>query len=123
MVDDDELTLEVLGLVLKHLGFDVAKAGSGRAAAAVVKKEGATLALVMLDMKMPGMDGEQTFELLHKLQPDLPFLIYSGWGTGDAVARLLRSGYCAFLPKTFEVEELRKNIAELLAKHSRQATP
>ena len=120
MVDDDELTLNVLGLVLKHLGFESVKAGSGHAAEVWVKKEGGAFALVMLDMKMPGMDGEQTFEALHKLQPDLPFLIYSGWGTGEAVIRLLQSGYCAFLPKTFVVEELRKNIAEVLAKHPRK---
>lgn len=120
MVDDDELTLNVLDLVLKHLGFESVKAGSGYAAETLVKKEGGAYAMAILDMKMPGMDGEQTFEVLHKLQPDLPFLIYSGWGVGEAVTRLLQSGCCAFLPKTFVVEELRKNIAEVLAKHPRK---
>jgi CheY-like chemotaxis protein len=120
VVDDDELTLVVLGLVLKHFGFEVLKAGSGSVAEAVVAADGASLALVILDMKMPVMDGEQTFAVLRKLQPDLPFLLYSGHGSGEAVARLLQSSCCAFLPKTFSMEELQRAILDLLEQHPRK---
>ena len=75
VVDDDEMTRDVLGMVLKHFGFEVIKAGSGSVAKTITETDGAALSLVILDMKMPGMDGEQTFDALHKLQPDLPFLI------------------------------------------------
>jgi len=120
VVDDDELTLVVLNLVLTHFGYEAVKAGGGHVATTLMETDGASFALVILDMKMPGMDGEQTFAALHKLQPDLPFLIYSGWGSSEAVARLLQSGCCSFLPKTFSMEVLRKNIFDIVEKHPRK---
>jgi DNA-binding response OmpR family regulator len=123
LVDDDALTLAVLALALKHFGFEPVKVDSGAAAVEVVAGGKPAIDLVVLDMKMPVMDGEQTFLALRKLQPSLPFLIYSGWGTSEAVDRILMAGGCAFLPKTFSLEVLREKIQALLQAHPRPPHP
>lgn len=122
-MDDDALTLSVLALALKHFGFETLKVASGTAAVTVIASGHPVIDLVVLDMKMPVMDGEQTFLALRSLQPTLPCLIYSGWGTSDAVERMLKAGACAFLPKTFSLETLHENIKHLLQAHPRQPQP
>ena len=119
VVDDDSGARDLICRVLKKSGFDVLVAGSGAAAIDLVTAYGPTIALVVLDMTMPVMNGEQTFEALHKLQPDLHFLIFTGGCDSDALLRLTRTGFCEHLIKPTPMADLVDKIYLMLAHHPR----
>jgi DNA-binding response OmpR family regulator len=117
VVDDDAVVRKLLCRELNPYGFAVLVAESGTAAVQLVATFGATIALVVLDMGMPEMDGEQTVAMIRQLQPDLPYIIFSGWGENDAVRRMLQTGLCTYLPKPSSSVELLRNIFNILSRH------
>ena len=70
--------------------------------------------LVISDVVMPSIGGQELLESIRKLEPDLPFLLTSGYPkTGDAADESARR--VAFIQKPFADEELKERIAALLA--------
>lgn len=119
VVDDEDEARTLVGLTLKQAGFDVLSAATGAAAIQQVTAHGATIALVVLGMTLPDMDGEATFTALHALQPDLHFLIFTGACDPEALQRLLDTGNCAYWGKPTPVAELLEEIQWLVALHPR----
>ena len=121
VVDDDHGVRRIICRYLERSGYTVLESASGAAAIPIVGALGATLAGVVLDMTMPGMDGEQTFEALHALQPDLPFLIYTGGCDNATLNRLMQTGWCMHLIKPCPMQLLLQTLEQLLARHPRAA--
>ncbi len=119
VVDNYIGVCEVLRLSLSKYGFHVETATSGAAAIRKVEKLGATLDLVVLDLHMPRMDGEQTLLRIRALQADLPCLIYSGFVTDAAIARMEHMGRCAFLAKPASLPAVLEQVEQLLARYPR----
>lgn len=115
VVEDEEAPRLTFARILKDSGFHVLVAASGVEALAVATGCGTTIDLVMLDMVMPEMSGEQTFLALHNLHPTLPVLICTGSDENEAVHRLLLTGYCAKLTKPFPAEALLEKVQGMLA--------
>ena len=121
VVDDDDAVRNCISHVLERNGFNVLAAANGPDAIQQMIIHGPTIALVLLDMTMPGMDGEQTFEALHQLQPDLYFLILSGGCDEYALRRLCQSGFCEHLEKPCLQSVLMASIHRMLSCHPRLA--
>ena len=77
LVDDDDAVREVTGSRLRALGFEVAEAASGEAALAALER-GDGLALLLLDLAMPGMNGAEVAHRARARQPTLPLLFLTG---------------------------------------------
>jgi CheY-like chemotaxis protein len=94
--------------MLQRLGYAVVVAGDGRAGLECVRERPAAIGLVLLDLTMPGLSGFETLRRLQELNPRLPVVICSGYGTtGPASGETLRSaGAIAVLAKPFELTEL-----------------
>ena len=71
--------------------------------------------LVVLDLLMPGMDGEQVFRSLRDASPAAPILIVSGHGPAGAAQRLLAEGASGFLAKPFTFSRLAEAVRAALA--------
>jgi len=71
--------------------------------------------VVLTDQTMPGLTGLELAAHCHATRPDLPVLLYSGFGEGIDAAELSRSGVRALLRKPIEPEALRAALAEALA--------
>jgi len=115
VVDDDDGARNLICRVLNQRGFAVLAAASGAAAIQQLSTHGPAVALTVLDMTMPEMDGEHTFAALHKLQPDLRFLLFTGVCDDPALQRLLATGLCAHLNKPCSLVMLVEKVQGLLA--------
>lgn len=118
LVDDEAEFRSATSRVLRRRGFDVIEAEGGEAALALVGESPPDV--VVLDLKMDGMDGITTLEHLRKQQPELPVIILTGHGSyEDAVA-----GICLeivdFLQKPVDVERLASQIRRLLSRSKPQ---
>lgn len=113
LVDDDPDLLKLIGLRLTAAGYRVKSAESGDAALAQIAI--ARPAVVVTDLRMPGMDGMQLFEQINALHPTLPVIILTAHGTiPDAVAATQR-GVFGFLTKPFDPPELLAKVAQAAA--------
>src|SRR5438876_1258294 len=110
LVDDDPDLLKLISLRLTSAGYRVRTADSGESALAglaVVRP-----AAVITDLRMPGIDGLQLFEAIHRQHPALPVIILTAHGTiPDAVSATQR-GVFGFLTKPFDSQELLHKVAE-----------
>lgn len=64
------------------------------------------LGLIILDLKMPGMDGVAGLKHIHSLFPDIPIVILSGSGDPSTIMRTLKNGAAGFIPKTYDGQSL-----------------
>jgi CheY-like chemotaxis protein len=76
------------------------------AAVEVLRANPGAYVLVLLDLTMPVMDGEQAFTELRRLQPDVRVVLMSGFNRQEAVARFTGKGLASFLQKPFSMEAL-----------------
>src|SRR5271165_2151635 len=109
LVDDDPDLLKLISLRLTSAGYRVRTADSGEAALAALAV--ARPAAVITDMRMPGIDGLQLFDAIHRQHPALPVIILTAHGTiPDAVSATQR-GVFGFLTKPFDSQELLQKVA------------
>src|SRR5947207_5507911 len=112
LVDDDPDLLRLISLRLMSVGYRVRTADSGETALAALAL--ARPGLVITDLKMPGIDGMQLFEAIHREHPALPVIILTAHGTiPDAVSATQR-GVFGFLTKPFDSQELLQKVAAAL---------
>ena len=110
LVDDDPDLLKLISLRLSAAGYRVKSAESGEIALAHVAVN--RPAVVVTDLRMPGIDGLQLFEQINAQHPTLPVIILTAHGTiPDAVAATQR-GVFGFLTKPFDPQDLLKKVAQ-----------
>jgi CheY-like chemotaxis protein len=106
VVDDEHLVRVVVQMGLERAGFEVWTAANGREAIDLYRKHGEAIAVVVLDMRMPGPDGPQTLDGLRQLNPEVRVCLMSG-DTGDYdPEELRRRGAAHLIAKPFCVNEL-----------------
>jgi two-component system response regulator GlrR len=109
LVDDDPDLLQLISLRLQSAGYRVRTADSGETALAALAV--ARPSAVITDLRMPGIDGMQLFEAIHRAHPALPVIILTAHGTiPDAVSATQR-GVFGFLTKPFDSQELLQKVA------------
>lgn len=112
IVDDDPALLRLLSLRLHYEGHTVMEASSG--AAALAKLDIELPHIMITDLRMPGMDGMQLFEAVHRRFPLLPVLMLTANGTiPDAVIAMQR-GMFGYITKPFEGVDLMREVDRAL---------
>src|SRR5207249_11674779 len=112
LVDDDPDLLKLISLRLTSAGYRVRTADSGETALASLAV--ARPAAVVTDLRMPGIDGLQLFDAVHRQHPALPIIILTAHGTiPDAVSATQR-GVFGYLTKPFDSQELLQKVAAAL---------
>jgi PAS domain S-box-containing protein len=106
VVDDEESVREVINSVLEGAGFDTLVAGDGGTAVQLFRDNGAEIGLVLLDLSMPGLSGERTFEELRRLDPTVRVLLSSGYSEAEATRRFVGRGLAGFIQKPYRPEQL-----------------
>ena len=113
IVDDEHLVRVLIQLGLERNGFYVWAAASGQEALDLYKKNRDHVAVVLLDIRMPEMDGPQTMDALKALAPDLPVCFMSG-NMGEYDPEMLsQRGAACFVPKPFYMDELAEIVRVL----------
>lgn len=110
IVDDEDTVRDVLEMSLKQLGYFVETASSGPEAIEKMEKLGMRFDLVLMDMLMPKMPGDEVFFKLREIQSDLKVLAMSGYTSEESIQRIMDNGGCGFIQKPFTIDDLAKNI-------------
>jgi DNA-binding NtrC family response regulator len=118
VVDDDRTFRLSTGELLRQDGYDVAVAADASEAVELLSAGG--FDLVLLDMRMPGMDGLTAVEVLRTRGLRAPILMISGFGTIDTAVESLHRGADHFLAKPVDPDVLSAKVAELLERRPAQ---
>jgi CheY-like chemotaxis protein len=114
VVDDEEHVGEVIGGMLTDLGYRVTIAGSGTQALSLMKKRKKNFDVVVLDMNMPMMGGDETFSKIKELSPNICVVVSTGYSNASLDRSPLRNGVDGFLQKPYQLEELSKSMREAI---------
>ncbi|MCP5104213.1 MAG: response regulator, partial [bacterium] len=123
LVDDEEMMVEVGGKLLEKLGYDTLIARCGPEALDIFQKRKGGIALVILDLVMPGMGGGETFEKLKKINPAIKILLSSGYSLDGEASVILERGCDGFIQKPFDLKEFSQKIRSILDSPPRRGEP
>ena len=112
IVDDEKNILTSTSRMLDLEGFEPVVAGGGRIA--LEKVETHPIEAVLLDVRMPDMDGLQVLDALRKSHPDLPVIVMSGHATVDIAIRAIQSGAHDFIEKPLGTDRLLVTLGNAL---------
>lgn len=118
-VDDDQIIREVSARMLETVGFRVKKASNGRQAIDIWKRMGEKIDLVILDLMMPDMNGDEVFKKIKKIDPKVKVLISSGKGCNERVEQMMKHGCLGFIEKPFNIDQLSQKIEEIFLQSTR----
>jgi CheY-like chemotaxis protein len=110
MVDDEEQFRSTTSKILTRRGYATTMAGSGEEAIGILQKEPQDV--VILDVKMPGMDGHQTLAEIRKIDPDVPVIMLTGHGALESAKESLKHGAFDYLNKPCEIDLLAAKIRD-----------
>ncbi|MEA4883957.1 MAG: response regulator [Clostridia bacterium] len=114
VVDDDRSIRLLLTQCLEEAGYKVTSAVDGEHA--LEKAEEGSHDLVMLDMKLPGMDGVSVLKRIRTLVPDQLVVIITAHGTIETAVEAMKAGAADYLQKPFTPDEIRAIVQHNLAK-------
>jgi len=114
VVDDEEMALGLVKRLLCGEGFNVITAQSGFEAIDLLRRRSHGCDLVLLDLTMPFMDGEETFNRLREIREDVPVVLCTGFIAQERLERMLRAGLSGFLRKPIAPEELVSYVRSIL---------
>ncbi|MFH2005802.1 MAG: response regulator [bacterium] len=105
IVDDEPSIREGSMRILKRIGLTVETAGNGQEALDRLAEQRA--AIVLLDMKMPGMDGMEVLQRIRELDDKILVIVITGYATLETAVEAMKLGAYDFIPKPFEPAALR----------------
>lgn len=114
LVDDEERFLKTTKKLIKKKGYDVLTALSGEDALEKLKLQ--NIHVVILDVKMPGMDGNQTLKAIKTLYPLVEVIMLTGHGTMESAIHGLKSGAFDYLVKPADIDEILEKAQEAYEK-------
>lgn len=115
VIDDEADVRETATDILITQGYDVIAAANGDEGITLFRANHCHIGLVLLDLKMPGRNGPETYQELRKIQPDLKVIFTSGYSEAEVATLTQNSPRLTFLPKPYTVESLSQQSCQLLA--------
>jgi two-component system, cell cycle sensor histidine kinase and response regulator CckA len=120
VIDDDTGVRTATRRILSMLGFEAIEAPDGRAGAALFAERAGDVVVVLLDMTMPEMNGEETLRELRRVRDDVPVILTSGYHELEATRRFTSRELAGFLQKPFGVEDLAAKLSAVFAERERR---
>jgi len=121
VIDDEEIIGGALREGFSRMGFEVRTALNGAEGLRLCRESRPDM--VILDMIMPGLGGEETFDLLKAEYPDLKIVIHTGFTQGDVEQRMLEKGALDVLHKPYEMTEVAQRLAAWIRQGQAQGNP
>ena len=113
LIVDDQFGIRILlNEVLQKEGYDTYQAANGLQALEILDDH--TPDLVLLDMKIPGMDGIEILKRMKVIQPDIKVIIMTAYGELDMIQEAMDLGAITHFAKPFDIDDIRKAVAKHL---------
>ena len=113
VVDDEKNYTMIIGEILQEEGYASITASSGMEALDILNNE--IIDLILTDVKMPGMSGIQLLENIKEINPDIPVIIMTAYGSVEKAVNAMHRGAYTFILKPFENQALIAHIAKALS--------
>ena len=110
IVDDEPLVLAVTRNALEQSGYQVLAATNGMEALKILKQSGDDVKVVILDVTMPGMSGEETLKRLKTIRPDVPVILSTGLSEMETAERFAGARLAGFLQKPYTASQLAEKV-------------
>jgi DNA-binding response OmpR family regulator len=114
LVDDEEAVREMVGEILEQAGFEVLRAEDGSRGLALFGANRPRVDVVLLDLSMPGLSGEETLRRLREIEPGVRVVLSSGYDADEARRKFGVSAPFAFIQKPYRPEQLLAEIGRCL---------
>ncbi|HMJ06955.1 MAG TPA: response regulator [Chthoniobacterales bacterium] len=105
VVDDEKMLLILSSELLRQAGYEVVTAQSGFECLDLFRISPRKFDLVLLDLNMPLMNGEETFQRLRALRPDVRVMVCTGCVQQERLQHMLEAGLCGFIQKPLSAED------------------
>lgn len=112
IIDDEQPTLFMFNLFLTAYGYEVLTAENAAAGIELFKKE--RPAMVITDIKMPGMDGLEALKILKSIDPGVPVIVMTGHGDQDLMKQAMKFEATAFINKPIDRETLENVLKKTM---------
>jgi two-component system, cell cycle sensor histidine kinase and response regulator CckA len=116
VVEDEDAVRTVIQKSLEHLGYEVVVAVDGIDALEKYSRHSGGFQLVIADMIMPRMSGDELFYQLKSIDELIPILIASGYASDSRTSAVLRDGAAGFIQKPFAIEDLAQIVRQCIDK-------
>ena len=116
VVDDEDIILRTTHAILERSGYKTVMASGGEEAITIFQQDGKNISVVLLDVMMPGMTGDETFRNLRAIQKDIPIVISSGYNELHVMQYFEGSNVSAFIQKPYSSAQLVDKISAVLNK-------
>ncbi len=113
VVDDEKIIRFMIERIVTDMGGTVSQAADGAEAIEIFQEKHNEIDLVILDMVMPNVSGDQCFYELQKIDSSVPILLASGYDKNSAISTLLEDGALSYLHKPFRINEVTDIIKSL----------
>lgn len=110
IVDDETTILDVAEQYLMSYGVETIKASNGIEAVKVYSEHKDELSLILLDLTMPGMSGEEVFNTLHSYNNSIPIILMSGFSEYELKNKYSSKGFSGFIQKPFSFADFQEKI-------------
>ena len=112
IIDDDDQLRKSFHKLLTEEGYQVENAASGEAGLKLIQQS--IPDVVILDIRLPGMNGLETFRAIHTLEPKLPVIIMTAYGTTETAIEATKMGAFDYILKPFEIPDMLRVIAKAI---------
>jgi len=112
IIDDDDQLRRSFERLLAEEGYEILSAPSGEAGLNIIQER--TPDLVILDMRLPGMNGFETFKAIHATESKLPVIIMTAYGTTETAIEATKMGAFDYILKPFDIPDMLSVIGQAL---------
>ena len=119
VVDDEPVARQSLTDILKLDGYSVASAPNGQAAIGYLR--GHAVDLMIVDLRMPGMDGLEVVQVLNQISPDTEVILLTAFGSTDTAIQALRLRIHDYLLKPASTTQIITSVKKALTRHSEKS--
>ncbi len=121
VIDDEDFVRKIAQDVLSRQGMRVFTADNGKSGVEIFREHNQIVSVVVLDLQMPVMGGEETLTLLRQINPDVPVILSSGFDETEAMRRFAEEKPAGFLQKPYSAQKLVNAVAAALKRSKRSS--
>lgn len=115
VVDDEETVRNVTARALEVMGYESVTAADGQSGVAAFAARAAEIGVVLLDMTLPGMSGNDVYQAIRTHRPGARVVVMSGYSQSEATQAFGKDQLAGYLQKPYGLEELRAVVERALA--------
>ena len=116
LIDDEQVVRDVTRLILQRAGFRVLAAENGQKGVELFSEHAQEVKLVLLDLLMPVMGGDEAFDQIRKIRPEVPVVLLSGFEEDEAFRRFGDKKLQGFIKKPFTADWLCESVREAISR-------